>query len=106
MGLADTLFENVVSPIYFWLLVLIYAAYISAALGLWYVYPGSLHILTNSMQVFVATVLVLRFNPFRQNKTLRPLDERLIFASGVMLLVNAGLAGFLKNEAATLLKLN
>jgi hypothetical protein len=57
--------------------------------GLWYVYPGSLHILTNATQIFIACVLILRFNPFRKTH-LQPFDERMIFASAITLLVNAG----------------
>lgn len=92
----DHLLERIVSPIYTWLLILLYAMYISAAFGVWYTYPEALHMLTNVMQGLVACVLVLRFHPFRQTTELRPFDQRIIFASGVMLLVNAGLAGFLE----------
>jgi len=94
---VDRVLECVVHPIYTWLLVIIYATYISAAFGLWYVYPGSVQLLTNTMQIFIACVLILRFNPLRKTQ-LRPFDERLIFASATMLLVNAGLTGFLKQE--------
>lgn len=87
--------DYVVGPIYFWLLLLIYACYISAALGLWYVYPEYVHILTTGMQIFVAIVLLIRFNPFRPQLPIHHVDKQLIVASACMLLVNAGLAGAL-----------
>ena len=107
MFAVDRVLELVVNPIYYWLLILIYAIYISAALGVWYVYPGYLNILTNSMQIFVATVLILRFNPFRRTThILHTFDHNIIFASGIMLLVNAGLAGLLKDEVQQIINVN
>lgn len=93
----DAILEGVASPIYFWLLIFIYVFYISAALGVWYVYPEYLHNLTNFTQIFVALVLLWRFNPLRKNTRLHEFDERFITASACFLLVNAGLAGFLHN---------
>jgi hypothetical protein len=86
------LLERIVSPIYTWLLILIYALYISAALGVWFVHPEMLHALNIAMESLVAGVLVVRFHPFRHATELRPFEQRLIFASGFMLLVNAALA--------------
>jgi|LauGreDrversion2_2_1035103.scaffolds.fasta_scaffold20942_1 hypothetical protein len=97
--MLDHLLEKVASPIYTMILVLVYGAYISAALGLWYVYPGAVHFLTNAMQIFIASVLILRFHPFRKTIHIHAFDHRFIFASALMLLLNAGLAGFLTNQA-------
>lgn len=100
--MLDRLLEKVANPIYTWLLVLLYGTYISAALGLWYVYPDSVHLLTNAMQIFIASVLILRFHPFRKTIRLQAFDHRFIFASALMLLLNAGLAGFLTKQAIAL----
>lgn len=97
--MLDRLLEKIADPIYTWLLVLLYATYISAAFGLWYVYPDSVHMLTNAMQIFIAVVLILRFHPFRKTIHVQPFDHRFIFASAIMLLLSAGLAGFLTNIA-------
>jgi hypothetical protein len=93
------LLEKVASPIYTSLVILLYATYIAAALGLWYVYPDSVHVLTNAMQIFIAAVLILRFHPFQSaRKHLHTVDHQFIVASAVMLLVNAGVTGFLTKE--------
>lgn len=95
--MLDHVLEKVASPIYTLLLILFYATYISTAFGLWYVYPNSLHILTTFMQIFIGTVLILRFHPFfSTRRQLQDWDHRFIFASAVMLLINAGLVGFLQ----------
>jgi hypothetical protein len=92
----DRLLEKVASPIYTSLLILLYATY---ALGLWYVYPDSVHVLTNAMQIFIAAVLILRFHPFQSaRKHLHAVDHQFIVASAIMLLVNAGVTGFLTKE--------
>lgn len=93
--MLDQLLEKVANPIYIWLLVILYGTYISAAFGMWYVYPDSVHALTNAMQIFIAVVLILRFHPFRKTVHIQAFDHRFIFASAFMLLLNAGLAGFL-----------
>ena len=101
----DAILEGVVSRIYFWLIIFIYVFYISAALGVYYVYPGYLQSLTNFTQIFVALVLLWRFNPFRCTTTrLRAFDERFITASACFLLINAGLAGFLKDEVQSVIQ--
>ena len=96
----DAILEGIASPIYFWLLIFIYVLYISTALGVWYVYPGYIQNLTNFTQIFVALVLLWRFNPLRHNhhRRLGVSDENFITGSACFLLVNAGLAGFLKDE--------
>jgi hypothetical protein len=95
---VDAVLERVVDPVYTWLLILLYGTYISAALGLWYVYPDSVHVLTIAMQLFIAFVLMLRFNPLRKRQTVKTFDERLIFSSALFLLVNAGITGFLQRQ--------
>ena len=101
----DAILEGVASPIYLWLIIFIYVFYISAALGVWYVYPEYIHNLTNFTQIFVALVLLWRFNPFRSAKPrFRAFDERFITASACFLLINAGLAGFLKDKVQTVIQ--
>jgi len=87
---SSVILERVVNPIYVWLLVLIYGSYISAALGLWYVNPDWVHHLTVGMQIFVAVVLLFRFNPWAPLTKIHAVDAQLIVASAVMLLINAG----------------
>jgi hypothetical protein len=94
----DQMLQTIASPLYTWLLVLIYATYISAAFGLWYVYPDAVHSLTNMMQVLIALVLILRFHPFRTTTYNPAFDHRFIFASAILLLINAGLSGFFRQE--------
>ena len=100
LRVIDGMVERLASPIYTWLLILLYSTYISSIFGLWYVYPGSLHILTNATQIFIACVLILRFNPFRKTH-LQPFDEHLIFASAITLLVNAGILVWLEQGITT-----
>jgi hypothetical protein len=98
---SSVILERVVSPLYVWLLVLIYGSYMAAALGLWYVNPDWVHLLTICMQIFVAVVLLYRFNPWAPLTKIHAVDAQLIVASAVMLLINAGLASVFAKIART-----
>ena len=95
MGESSSWYVRMLSPMYTWLLVLFYIAYVGTALGTAYVSPESVHILTVTMQVFIGIVLAIRFHPWQVARHVTEFDQRLIFASAFMLLINAGLAGIL-----------
>ena len=86
----DGIVDRVSNPIYFWLIFASYVVYIAAFLGILYINTKYIHELSVFIQVFIATVLIIRFNPLRKH-VLRESDITIIFASAVFLLINVGL---------------
>lgn len=89
-GIIDNILDKIASPIYHWLIILLYIIYLAAFFGLLYVNNAYIHHLDVFIQTFIAVILIIRFNPFRKH-VLKESDNTLIFASAFFLLMNVGL---------------
>ena len=78
---------------YIYVIIFVYVLYISIFIGLLSVNPNYLRWFSSTMQLLIGLFLVIRFNPFRQAK-LRPGDSRIIYSSGLFLLINLGATEF------------
>jgi len=96
----DVILEKIAKPIYVSLMVILYCFYFFIIFGIFYINIHYLRILIVSIQVFIAIILIIRFNPFRRH-TLQKSDGDIIFASATFLLFNAFLTedsiGYMKN---------
>jgi hypothetical protein len=64
--------------------------------GIASVNPEYTHYLNNIVQVFIAVILIIRFNPLRKlNCT--PNDRVLIMSSAMFLLINDGVSSLVRN---------
>lgn len=90
--------DSIVGPFYKFLWIVVYLVYLVIFFGVWYISPDYLKYVTGFIQTFIALVLILRFNPLRTEVVLHKDDRSIIFASGMFMLLNAGLTGgFLHN---------
>lgn len=89
-GIIDNILDKIASPIYHWLIILLYIIYLAAFFGILYVNNAYIHHLDVFIQTFIAVILIIRFNPFRKH-VLKESDNTLIFASAFFLLMNVGL---------------
>ena len=94
--IIDRILDKITSPIYYWLLIIIYLIYLATFFGVLYVDKSYIHNLSVFMQIFIATILIIRFNPFRKHN-LRESDNTLIFSSALFLLINVGLTESFSN---------
>lgn len=88
MGFFNYLSNNS-ATMYYILVTFFYLAYILAFLGIYYVEPKYTEYLSIVIRLFVAIVLLIRFNPYfkvRFNEN----DKILISAAAFFLLVNTG----------------
>jgi hypothetical protein len=95
----DKILDNHKLNIFNWLFIILYVLYVITFFGIWYVNPNYIQIITVIMQVYIAAFLMIRFNPFIKHE-LRQYDDRLIFASGFLLLTNAGVTSLFLKYAA------
>jgi hypothetical protein len=89
------LLEKTKKPIYLFLIFVIYLSYFLTFFGIYYVDPDLLKYFTLGVNLFVCLFLLIRFHPF-QTHELRYFDDKLIFASGIILLSNLGIDIYLK----------
>ena len=62
----DSAVENISAPIYYWLAGTIYLIYFASMFGIASVNPDYTDYLNNIVQVFIAFILIIRFNPLRK----------------------------------------
>ena len=86
--------QNQSSKVYMAIVGLLYAFYIMAFLGIYYVNPEYTKTLSLIVRLFVSVVLMYRFNPLYK-VTLSESDRTLIFAAGFFLFVNTGMTEIL-----------
>lgn len=86
--------QNQSSRVYMAIVGLLYAFYIMAFLGIYYVNSEYTKTLSLIVRLFVSFVLMYRFNPLYK-VTLSESDRTLIFAAGFFLFVNTGMTEIL-----------
>lgn len=74
---------------------LLYALYLVTALGLWSQSPQYLNTLEYFLQIFIGVVLVVINNPFTHHHY-RPVDKKIAFSAGFLLLTTTTLNTFLR----------
>jgi len=92
----DQFIRKMSLSVYYWMIVLLYLLYFATILGISYFnnIQQYIHYLNSFIQIFVAVVLLIRFNPLRNIK-LAESDVPLIIASASFLLLNAGVTGWI-----------
>ena len=90
MSVVDNILDQIANPIYYWLIIIIYIIYLAVFFGIFYVNNSYIHQLDVFIQIFIATILIIRYNPFRKH-IFHENDNTIIFASAFFLLMNVGL---------------
>ena len=83
--------DDYIKPAYFWLSIALYISYFAAYIGVYYVEPSYIELLSRTIRLLVCGFLVVRFHPFRKTYAFQSDDARLIFASAVLLLTDLGI---------------
>jgi hypothetical protein len=84
---VDKILEKITRPIYYSLLFLLYIFYFIIIVGVFYINTEYVQNLLTVIQIFIATILIIRFNPIRHH-TFNESDSDIIFASAIFLLLN------------------
>jgi hypothetical protein len=91
---ADTMLETAKKPLYLVTMGFVYIGYIVIFLGISYISPDYIRIISNITYAMIGLVLMYKFNPFREATTVSEYDSKLIFISALFILFNLGVTEF------------
>lgn len=76
---------------YLWLALLIHVVYLAVLVGIVDTAPEYIHTLESYVKVYVALFLVLRFNKYTGTSNFTPLDRKIVFSAGLVVLSTSAL---------------
>ncbi len=79
---------------YLGMMAMLYVLYIGIYFGLTFADPRYVTILSKLIRLFVCMFLIIRFHPFKETHALREFDEKIIFASAILLLTDLGITQY------------
>ena len=82
---------------YHWSQVIYYILFSCSLLGIFIVSPTYLPILTNFIKLYIAILLIWKFNPYHSNSSLHLHDRNLIFSSAIYLLLTTTIGDILQH---------
>ena len=87
--------EHIKKPMYLGMMAMLYVLYIGIYFGLTFADPRYVTILSKLIRLFVCMFLIIRFHPFKETHALREFDEKIIFASAILLLTDLGITQYI-----------
>jgi len=97
---VDTILDNIKKPVYFITVGSLYLLYIVAFVGVFYVKPEYIQLMSNISHTFICLFLIIRFHPFRKH-VLHDFDDKIIFGSALILLLNLSITQYLLQYVET-----
>lgn len=90
----DAALEYIKMPLYNAMVLLLYFCYFLLYVGVFYIDPEYIETLSRVIRLFVCTILIIKFHPFREHK-LKEFDSQIIFASAVLILTDMGVTRYI-----------
>lgn len=94
MQKADNLIDETTKPLYLISSGFVFIGYIFMFLGISYVSPKYIRIISNATYVFIALLLLYKFNPLREVSSISTYDSKLISLSASFILFNLGVTEY------------
>jgi len=91
---TDETIENIKRPAFLFTIGITYVTYIFIFLGISYLLPSYIRIISNVMHLLICFFLIYKFNPLRKNQQLTETDSKLIFFSAVFIIMSTGITEF------------
>lgn len=91
---TDGIVETVKKPTLLFTIGITYISYIFIFLGVSYMLPKYLRLLTNMMHILICLILIYKFNPLRKTHILTEYDSNLIFFLAVFIIMSTGITEF------------
>uniref|UniRef100_A0A6C0CID5 Uncharacterized protein n=1 Tax=viral metagenome TaxID=1070528 RepID=A0A6C0CID5_9ZZZZ len=76
---------------YLWLVLIVHIVYLAVLVGIVDTAPEYIDKLESYIKVYVALFLVLRFNKYTGTSTFTPLDRKIVFTAGLVVLSTSAL---------------
>jgi hypothetical protein len=87
------LLEQIKIPLYNAMVLVLYMCYFLLYLGVFYINPEYIETLSRLIRLFICSVLIIKFHPFREHK-LKEFDGQIIFAGAVLILTDMGVTKY------------
>lgn len=82
-----------------------YILYIIVLLGLSKYAPQYLDLLRDFIKIYISLILIIKFNPLKTNSSyMSEFDKKLVFSSGVFLLLTTSLTSFVEKYLNNIVK--
>ena len=91
---ADNIVESAKRPTFLFTMGITYLTYIFIFLGISYILPTYIRVISNFMHVVICLFLIYKFNPLRSKQQLTEYDNYFIFFSAFFILISMGLTEF------------
>ena len=91
---TDAVVESVKRPTFLFTIGITYVSYIFIFLGISYLLPTYIRIISNVMHLLICLFLIYKFNPLRKNQQLTETDNNLIFFSAMFIILSTGITEF------------
>jgi len=91
----DSILDRVKKPVYLITVGSLYILYFVALIGLFYIKPSYIQIVSNIAHTLIYLFLIIRFNPLRKHVYLNEFDDKIIFGSALILLFNLSITQYL-----------
>jgi len=106
-SMFDKIIDIIKKPFFNSVVFLIYLSYFLIFFGIVYINKKYVQLFSDILLIFVCLFLIIRFHPYRKHE-LRNFDAKIIFASAILLLTNAGLTKYyiykIKNDIESNIK--
>jgi len=94
MQKADNLIDETTKPLYLISSGFVFIGYIAMFLGISYISPKYIRTISNITYVFIAFLLLYKFNPLREVSSISVYDSKLISLSASFILFNMGVTEY------------
>ena len=91
---TDDAVENIKKPAFIFTVGITYVTYIFVFLGISYLLPAYIRIISNAMHLLICFFLIYKFNPLREGQQLTDADKNLIFFVAVFIVMSTGITEF------------
>jgi len=91
---TDNIIESAKRPTFLLTIGITYLTYIFLFLGISYLLPSYIRLISNFMHVVICFFLIYKFNPMRSKQQVSEYDSYFIFFTAVFILMSMGLTEF------------
>lgn len=91
---TDGVVESIKKPTFLFAVGITYVSYIFVFLGISYMLPTYIRVISNIANLAICLFLIYKFNPLRSNQQLTETDSNLIFFAAVFIIMSTSITEF------------
>ncbi len=91
---TDNAIENIKGPSFLFTIGITYISYIFIFLGISYLLPDYIRIISNVMHILICFFLIYKFNPLRSVQQITETDKSMIFFAALFIIMSTSITEF------------